>query len=322
VVPPGEILLWETDPWTAVKTSDGSRTGGLRLIGRGVEDNQQGLTSSVLAALALVKNGLRPIRTLKLLFAADEENGSAFGIGWLLGNHGSLFKKGDVALIPDGGDPKGETIEIAEKNLLWMRFVTKGKETHGSRPDQGANAHLAGADLAVQLHYRLSREFGERDSLFDPDYSTFQPTKKEANVPNINTIPGEDVFCMDMRILPRYPSKAVLTAIDLLIAEIAAKHKVAIDYSIVQASESPPTRADAPMIKSLSAAIGEVYGVSARPIGVGGGTVGAYLRRLGIDCAVWSKLNESMHQPNEYVMLENILGDAKVMALLMYQYQQ
>jgi succinyl-diaminopimelate desuccinylase len=314
VVPPGELSLWETDPWTAVKTSDGSR-----LIGRGVEDNQQGLTSSVLAALALVKNGLRPRRTLKLLFAADEENGSAFGIGWLLENHGGLFHKGDVALIPDGGDPKGETIEIAEKNLLWMRFVTKGKQTHGSRPDQGANAHLAGADLAVQLHYRLSQEFGEHDSLFDPDYSTFQPTKKEANVPNINTIPGEDAFCMDMRILPCYPINAVLAAIDRLIAEVAAKHKVAIDYSIVQASESPPTQADAPLIKSLSAAIGEVYGVSARPIGVGGGTVGAFLRRRGIDCAVWSKLNESMHQPNEYVLLENILGDAKVMALLMCQ---
>jgi succinyl-diaminopimelate desuccinylase len=316
VVPPGEISLWKTDPWTAVKNSDGSR-----LIGRGVEDNQQGLTSSVLAAMAFVKNGLRPRRTIKLLFAADEENGSAFGIGWLLENHGGLFKKGDVALIPDGGDPKGETIEIAEKNLLWTRFVTKGKQAHGSRPDQGANAHLAGADLAVQLHYRLSEEFGERDSLFDPDYSTFQPTKKEANVPNINTIPGEDVFCMDMRILPRYPIDAVLAAIDRVIAEVAAKHQVAIEYGVAQASESPPTQADVPLIKSLTAAVGAVYGVLARPIGVGGGTVGAYLRRRGIDCAVWSKMDESMHQPNEYVILDNILGGAKVMALLMYHYQ-
>jgi succinyl-diaminopimelate desuccinylase len=124
---------------------------------------------------------------------------------------------------------------------------------------------------------------------------------------------------MDMRILPRYPIKAVLAAIDRLIAEAAAKHKVAVDYTVVQASESPPTQAEAPLIKSLTAAIGEVYGVSARPIGVGGGTVGAYLRRRGIDCAVWSKLDESMHQPNEYVILENILSDAKVMALLMYQ---
>jgi succinyl-diaminopimelate desuccinylase len=275
------------------------------------------VVSSVLAALALAELGLRPCLTVKLLFAADEEMGSAFGIGWLMENHAGLFRAGDIALIPDSGDSRGETIEIAEKNLLWARFATKGAQTHGSTPDLGANAHIAGADLALRLHYGLSEKFAERDSLFDPDYSTFQPTKKEANVPNINTIPGEDVFYMDMRILPRYPVWAVLEEIDRIKEEVAAKHKAAVEYSLVQSSESPPTPAQAPLVQSLSAAIGEVYGVKPRPAGIGGGTVAAYLRRAGIDCAVWARLGGSAHQPNEFALLENILGDAKVMALLM-----
>jgi succinyl-diaminopimelate desuccinylase len=282
-----------------------------------VEDNQQGLVSSVLAALAFAKLGLQPRRTIKLLFAADEETGSALGIGWLMKNHKNMFRKDDTALIPDSGDPKGETIEIAEKNLIWARFVTKGAQTHGSRPDLGANAHLAGADLALRLHYGLSEKFNKRDSLFDPDYSTFQPTKKEANVPNINTVPGEDVFCMDMRILPCYPVQVVLDEVDSIKEKIARKHKVKIHYSLVQTSESPATSAQAPVIQSLSAAISEVYSVPARPIGIGGGTVAAYLRREGIDCAVWARLGDSAHQPNEYALLESIIGDAKVMALLM-----
>jgi succinyl-diaminopimelate desuccinylase len=315
VVPPGEMSLWETDPWTAVEVNDGPL--GLRLIGRGVEDNQQGLVSSVLAALAFIKSGLQPRRTVKLFFVADEEMGSALGMGWLLQNHGGLFRKGDIALIPDGGDTRGESIEIAEKNLIWARFVTKGAQAHGSRPDLGINAHLAGADLALRLHYGLGEQFSERDSLFAPDYSTFQPTKKEANVPNINTIPGEDVFCMDMRILPRYPVQAVLAEIDRIKAEVAAEHKVTIDYTITQSSESPATAQDAPLIQSLSAAIGAVYGVQPRPIGIGGGTVAAFLRRIGIDCAVWSRLGDCAHQPNEFSLLENMLGDAKVMACLM-----
>jgi succinyl-diaminopimelate desuccinylase len=319
VVPPGDASSWNSDPWAAVQ-AEGPL--GTRLIGRGVEDNQQGLTSSVLAALALAElglqpTGLQPARTVKLLFAADEEMGSAFGIGWLLENHAELFHTGDIALIPDSGDPRGETIEIAEKNLLWARFVTKGAQTHGSRPDLGANAHIAGADLALRLHYGLSQKFAERDSLFDPDYSTFQPTKKEANVPNINTIPGEDIFYMDMRILPRYPNRAVLDEIDRITGEVAARHRVAVEYSLVQSSESPATPAQAPLVQSLSAAISEVYGVRPRPVGIGGGTVAAYLRRIGIDCAVWARLCDSAHQPNEFALLENILGDAKVMAMLM-----
>jgi succinyl-diaminopimelate desuccinylase len=314
VVPPGEAKLWDSDPWTVVRKDDAPL--GKRLIGRGVEDNQQGLVSSVLAALALVKEGVVPAHTVKLLFAADEEVGSACGIIWLMANR-DLFRKDDMVLIPDGGDPKGETIEIAEKNLIWARFVTKGRQSHGSRPDLGANAHLAGADLAVRLHKGLSAKFADRDPLFEPDYSTFQPTKKEANVPNINTIPGEDVFCMDMRILPRYLNTAILAEIDRIKAQIEAEYGVLISYTLPQQAESKPTPADSPLVKLLSKAVREVYNVETRTIGIGGGTVGASLRNVDIPSVVWSRMDDTAHQPNEYVRIANILGDAKVMALLM-----
>jgi succinyl-diaminopimelate desuccinylase len=310
VVPPGEASLWKTDPWKAVRD-------GNRIIGRGVEDNQQGLVSSVLAAMALLKLGITPVRTVKLLFAADEENGSGYGIDWLIKNRRYLFRGDDMVLIPDGGDPQGASIEVAEKNLLWIRFSTHGLQAHGSRPDLGANAHLAGADLAVRLHYELSEKFSAQDPLFDPGYSTFQPTKKEANVPNINTIPGEDVFCYDMRILPRYPASEVLKEVDRIKGEIEAKHKVKVEYSLAQKMESRPTSPDAPLVKLLSKTVEEVYQVQTRPVGIGGGTVGAYLRNEGIDSAVWCRIDDSAHQPNEYALLENILGDAKVMALMM-----
>ncbi|MDR1837245.1 MAG: M20 family metallo-hydrolase [Treponema sp.] len=313
VVPPGEEKLWSSDPWTVVRADD---PPGPRLIGRGVEDNQQGLVSSVLAALAFTAQGLRPAHTIKLLFAADEEMGSVFGIEWLVKNHSGLFHKSDMVLVPDGGDVRGEFIEIAEKNILWMKFITHGKQTHGSRPDLGANAFLAASDLAVRLHYGLSAKFGDHDPLFSPDYSTFQPTKKEANVPNINTIPGEDVFYVDMRVLPRYPQKSVLAEVDKIKAEIEAEYHVSVEYSICQATESIPTAADSQIVKLLQKAIPEVYPVKPRPVGIGGGTMAAYLRNIGIDSAVWTKTQVSMHQPNEFALIDNILGDAKVMALL------
>ena len=69
---PGEASLWESDPYTLVVKGD-------RLIGRGVEDNQQGLVSSVIAALCVKEAGLQPTRTVKLLFVADEETGWSSG---------------------------------------------------------------------------------------------------------------------------------------------------------------------------------------------------------------------------------------------------
>jgi len=313
VVPPGEEKLWNSNPWTVIRKND---PPGDRVIGRGVEDNQQGLVSSVLAALAFTKQGLTPARTIKLLFSADEEVGSAYGIDWLVKNHSGLFKKSDMVLVPDGGDEKGEYIEVAEKNILWMRFTTHGKQAHGSMPDLGANAFLAGSDLALRLHYELTEKFAEHDPMFDPDYSTFQPTKKEANVPNINTIPGEDVFCMDMRVLPRYSPEMIIAETDRIKSEVEKKHNVTIEYTLPQLMKSVPTGKDAPIVKMLSKAVPEVYGVKPRPVGIGGGTMAAYLRNIGIDCAVWTKTDETLHQPNEYALLENIIGDAKVMVLL------
>ena len=83
--------------------------------------------------------------------------------------------------------------------------------------------------------------------------------------------------------------------------------------------ESKPTSADAPLVKLLSQSVAEVYGVKTKPIGIGGGTVGAYLRNEGIDSAVWCRIDDTAHQPNEYAIISNILGDAKVMAGLMIE---
>ncbi|HKL86146.1 MAG TPA: M20 family metallo-hydrolase [Treponemataceae bacterium] len=308
VVPPGELSKWETDPWTVVQ-KDG------KLYGRGVEDNQQGLVASVFAALAFLKTGITPPHTIKLLFVADEEVGSAWGIQFLLKEH-DLFRSNDLIIIPDGGDNEGSTIEVAEKNLLWLRISTKGKQTHGSRPDQGINAHLAACDLALRLN-SLESFFDKQDPLFEPDRSTFQPTKKEANVPNINTIPGDDVFCMDCRILPCYPLKEVRVEVKKHVLAIEAKYGVTIAWSEEQAVESKATPVTAPVVKALSSAIKKVYGIDARPIGIGGGTVGAYLRNAGFDAVVWSRMDETAHQPNEYCKIENLTGDASVMAAVM-----
>jgi len=92
---------------------------------------------------------------------------------------------------------------------------------------------------------------------------------------------------------------------------------VTISWTEEQAVESRSTPVDAPVVKALSAAIQTVYGVKARPIGIGGGTVGAYLRNDGFDAVVWSRMDETAHQPNEYCKLENLTGDACVMAALM-----
>jgi succinyl-diaminopimelate desuccinylase len=92
--------------------------------------------------------------------------------------------------------------------------------------------------------------------------------------------------------------------------------EVHFSHEIIQYGHSLPSSPDTDLVKSLSAAVAEVYARQTRCVGIGGGTVAAFLRNAGIEAAVWCRITECAHQPNEFALLSNILGDAKVMASL------
>jgi len=308
VVPPGELSLWTGDPWT-LRVKDG------RLYGRGVEDNHQAAVASLLVARAFLDAGQRPPVDLALLFCADEETGSRYGAEWLVAERPELFGRHDVFLVPDAGNPEGTLLEVAEKSIWWIKIRTVGKQCHGSTPEQGINAFRAASDLVVRLG-SLYQTFATRDELFEPPISTFEPTKKDANVPNVNTIPGDDVFYVDARVLPQIPLADVEAEIRRLAAEVAVVHGVTITFEDVQRAEAAPgTPPQAPVVRCVADAAQAVYGVSPRPMGIGGGTVAAVFRRAGYPAVVYARLDDSAHQPDEYCVLDNLIGDAKVFAL-------
>ena len=134
---------------------------------------------------------------------------------------------------------------------------------------------------------------------------------------NINTIPGEDVFYMDCRVLPEYDLQAVLSAIQKIVHSIERKFKVQIEISTAQYVQSAkPTSPDAPVVAALAEAIQEVYNIKTFAGGVGAGTVASYIRKKNYPVAVWSKTNQTAHQPDENCTIENMVGNAKVFAYL------
>ncbi|MFW6126780.1 MAG: M20 family metallo-hydrolase [Thermodesulfobacteriota bacterium] len=307
VVPPGDLSLWDSDPYTL-------RVDGDRLIGRGAEDNHQSLVSSLMAVKALLDLGITPPRSVGLALVSDEETGSKKGLDFLLSTQPQLFSPQDLIIVPDAGSMDSTLIEVAEKSILWLRLTLLGKQCHASRPQLGRNTLRAAAHVIVALE-ALHREFAGENPLFDPPESTFEPTQKEGNVGNINTIPGRDVFYLDCRVLPEFDLEQVKERVAAIGRETAAKFGVSLEVEPVQELPSPPpTDPDAPVVKALVRGIREVYGREARPRGIGGGTVAAFFRQRGLPAAVWMTVSHTAHQPNEYCLLSNIVGDARVLA--------
>lgn len=311
IVPPGEPSLWRGDPFKAWVEKG-------KIYGRGVEDNHQEMVASLYALKAFEAEGILPACDIGIALVADEETGSHKGIEYVL-ERTRAFRPQDLIIVPDAGNGKGTLIEVAEKSILWLRFKTLGKQAHGSTPEKGINSFKAASFLITELD-KLYEIYPVRDRLFDPPISTFEPTKKEPNVPNVNTIPGEDVFYLDCRILPDYRVDAVLKKMKSITAKVEKKFKVKIVVDIVQkAPAAPPTPSKAPVVLALKRAIKQVYRKEAKAMGIGGGTVAAKFRWAGFNAACWSKIDETAHQPNEYCIIDNMLGDAKVYAHVFLQ---
>lgn len=322
VVPAGEDSLWSGNPFTLRVEDD-------IIIGRGVEDNQQAITSALLVAEALFKGyasgregkdgkaGI-PNLDLGLLFVADEETGNKHGMQFLLEKHPDIFSPDDLILVPDYGENGGGAIEVAEKAQLWLKVIVSGKQCHASTPEKGVNSLRAAAACILAVDEMYQR-FPEKNELFVPRFSTFAATKKDPNVANINTIPGKDVFYIDCRIIPGMSIDEVLAEMTRILSGAAQKHGATMEIEIAQSSpQTPAASADSEFVRRLSAAVQDVYKVKARPVGIGGGTVAGLLRAAGHEALVWSNILPNPHTPNERGRISCNIGDAKVIMHLLF----
>jgi succinyl-diaminopimelate desuccinylase len=303
-VPPGDLQAWSFPPFRP-KLEDG------KLYGLGTEDDCQAVVSSLFAAKMIIDMGVELERGIGLAIVADEEFGSDKGIKWLLEQ--DIFKKDDMIYVPDFGVPDGTFIEVAEKTIMWLKVNVIGKQTHASTPNRGLNAEKIGAEMVAFLADYMERKYAKTNPLFDPPISTFEPTKHLLNVANVNTIPGDNVFYLDFRILPDYNHEDVLKTMHWIADLFMDKTGAKITIEIAQLTVSgKPSSTESEAYVSLASAIKRIKNVTPKAGGVGGGTCANLFRLAGFDAYVWQTTDEKCHSPNEYCKLESLLDDTKV----------
>ena len=308
-VPPGDLDSWSYPPFSP-KEVDG------KLYGLGSEDNGQSLIGSLFAAKALNKLGLEPQRTMALAFVSDEEMGSDKGIKFLI-NEG-VFNRNDFIYVPDYGVPEGNAIEIAEKHVIWLKFRVYGKQTHASTPEKGLNAVRVSNQLSSFLVDHLQAKYHGTNGMFMPPASTFEPTKRLQTVGNVNSIPAEDTFFLDMRVLPQYDADEVMATIQNVVKMFEDRSGAKITVEFEQFTRSgPPSSPESVAMMALASAIKDVKGVDAVPKGIGGGTCANLFRLAGLEAYTWETCDEMAHTVNEYCIIDNLVSDARVFATLM-----
>lgn len=306
---PGNLDEWDSPPYEP-------RIEGDCIYGLGTEDNGQTVIASIYGA-KFIESGTLNGKSLALAFVADEETTSLMGIGHLL--ELGLFTEDDFILVPDWGTPNGSLVDVAEKHLLWFKVAVYGKQTHGSTPNRGLNAYRVSTFLLADLMERLADRYSGKNDMFRPDISTFEPTKSIATVGNINTIPGYDEFCMDCRILPDYDPNEIMDFVRSVAEEhskrTGARIEVTVEQCTISGKPSDTTTYD---YQRFLESVESITGEKPISVGVGGGTCANFFRLEGLNAYVWQCGGGTLHQPNEHVVVSNMMTDAKVYATIFH----
>ena len=309
VVPEGDRSAWTLDPFKP-------EIRGSRVYGRGVSDNGTCLVSSLFALKALQDAGVTPEYTVLLAFVADEEMGSHYGLEQLIER--DIFGADDLVVVPDSGNDAGDFIEVAEKAVWRLKFTVTGKQVHAAHPQLGVNACRAANMLAHEVDEALHAKFTARNDTFDPPFSTFEPTKRAANVPAVNIVPGREVFEFDCRVLPEESLDEAEAVVREIIADVETRTGAKVELEIDRTDAAEPTSPDSEVCRLLAASVKDVLGIEPSAGGIGGGTFAVFFRKKGIPAVVWAQECDGVaHQPDEYTEIAYLVSNAKVFALMM-----
>jgi acetylornithine deacetylase/succinyl-diaminopimelate desuccinylase-like protein len=166
-MPPGNLSSWQTDPYELTR-ADG------RLAGLGVADMKSGVAAALLAAGRLVADPGWP-GGLDLLFVADEENCSDYGMKWLVGQQ-ALTADAAVILEPAGGSAAESwaRLFVAQRGSCVVRLTARG--TPGHSAEQIPAGERAGVALA-----RAMAALADAD-LFAQDAHPIDGTRPTVNI--------------------------------------------------------------------------------------------------------------------------------------------
>lgn len=324
VVPEG--TGWDSDPYVLTRC-------GNKLVGRGTIDDKGPAVAAVFAARAVRELGIPLKNGVRLIFGANEENGSAD-----LAYYRKKRQLPPMVFTPDGEYP----VINGEKGMLRVYFSTlldenveisggevinavpgtctvkigedltvyRGKSAHASTPEQGENAitkFLAdySGDSRVIKSIQQCFQHGDVDgkAIFGDNSGNFTCVLSMLNTVENSLKGGIDI---------RYPLDRTKAEVSRIICGKLQATGFTIDSC--EGSEPHYTAENSDFVQSLLKVYERVTGDVGRCITIGGGT---YVHEIDGGVAFGAEYpggSGNMHAPNEFITVDSLLKNAEIMA--------
>ena len=311
---------WTVDPFAAV-VKDG------RVYGRGSCDMKGGLAASIIALEALIDSDAKLPGTLEISGTVDEESGGYGGVHFLAQRGWFSQPRVDHVIIPEPLNV--DRVCIGHRGVWWAEIETHGRMAHGSMPFLGDCAvrhmHAVVERFERELYPKLAARRTEMPVV---------PSGARHSTLNINSIhgglgespgypaalvPDSCRMVIDRRFLIEENLEGVKREVRELLERLAAE-RAGFRYRMSDIFEVQPTLSDrdGPVARTTAAAIRRVLGREPEFICSPGTYDQKHIDRVGKlrDCIAYGPgILDLAHQPDEYVVIDDMLNSAKVMAL-------
>jgi succinyl-diaminopimelate desuccinylase len=311
---------WTLDPFAA-QIRDG------KIYGRGACDMKGGLAASIIAVEALIDSGAPLPGALEISGTVDEESGGYGGVHYLAQRGWFSPPRVDHVIIPEPLNV--DRVCIGHRGVWWAEIETHGRMAHGSMPFLG--------DCAVRhmnaFIDRLEQDLYPKLAARRTDMPVV-PSGARHSTMNINSIHGGQAetsgfpapcvadscrMVIDRRLLIEENMDSVKAEVRALLDRLVAERD-GFAYELRDIFEVQPTMADrnGPVARSTAAAIQRVMGREAEFVCSPGTYDQKHIDRIGKlrDCIAYGPgILDLAHQPDEYILIEDMVNSAKVMAL-------
>lgn len=315
---------WTVDPFGG-EFRDG------RIYGRGACDMKGGLAASIIAAEAFADIVPDYHGAIEISGTADEETGGYGGVAYLAEQGYFSPERVQHVIIPEPLNK--DRICLGHRGVWWAEIETFGRIAHGSMPFLGDSAIRHMAAVLREFEDVLYPALGNKRTAMP----VVPPGARQSTM-NINSIHGGQAepeggftgfpapvvahsarIVIDRRYLIEESPAAVRREVVDLLERLKAERQ-GFSYEIRDLWTISPTMTekDAPVVRSVAKAIGEVMGVAPEYVVSPGTYDQKHIDRIGRlkNCIAYGPgILDLAHQPDEWVGVDDMLDSAKVMAL-------
>lgn len=224
----------------------------------------------------------------------------------------------------EASDLRGEVVERAEEKQVYL--ILRGVGAHGMVPERGRNA---GTYLATFLkEYRFDQEVANRfiDLLAGPLHKHFDGSSVGANHHHevmgdtsmnvgIMTYSKEEGSYIDVNF--RYPLGITKEVIEANLQERLADYQASISLEGNKDPHYVPV--DDPMVATLLDVYASQTGEAAYELSIGGGTFGRLMERGVAFGALFPDSEDVMHEPNEFIAIDDLMRATAIYCEAIYR---